>query len=78
MAISDPIEIAVTPLSEHLGGEISGVDARQIGHKIPLEAVKSLLFEYQSIEELCDYLLSEYSHRISDLFCAPVSADSGR
>lgn len=47
MAIADPGKLPVTTLSEHLGGEIAGVDARQIGRNIPLDAVKTLLFEYQ-------------------------------
>ncbi len=39
--------IEITALSEHLGGEITNIDARSIGRDTSLEAVKSLLFEHQ-------------------------------
>ena len=47
MASNDPSDIPVTALSEHLGGEIAGLDARRLGGDISLDVVKSLLFEHQ-------------------------------
>ena len=40
-------DFQVTALGEHLGGEITDLDARRIGGDISLDAVKSLLFEHQ-------------------------------
>ncbi len=40
-------DLPVTPLSEHLGGEIAGVDVREIGAVVPLDAVRIALFEHQ-------------------------------
>ena len=39
--------IQATALNEHLGGEITDIDARRIGGEISLGTVKSLLFEHQ-------------------------------
>ena len=40
-------QISVTPLGEHLGGEVAQFDVRSIGRDIPLDTVKSLLFAHQ-------------------------------
>jgi len=47
MVTNSAPKISVTPLGEHLGGEVTDIDVRSIGRNIPLDAVKSLLFEYQ-------------------------------
>ncbi len=47
MATSGLSDIRITALGEHLGGEIADLDVRSIGGDISLDAVKSLLFDYQ-------------------------------
>lgn len=79
-------EIAVTALSDHLGGEIVDVDARRIGDEISLDAVKSLLFKHQLLcfrdqqmtaQELLDFtrLFGEPDPHVLQQFALPGYPD---
>ena len=79
-------DIPVTRLGERLGGEIAGLDARQIGGDIPLEAIKPLLFDYQLLcfrdqdlnpQELLDFtrLFGEPDTHVLQQFALPGFPD---
>jgi taurine dioxygenase len=63
-------DIRVTRLGDHLGGEITDLDARRIGGDISLDAVKSLLFEHQLLcfrdQDLTAQELLDFTRRFGD------------
>ena len=45
--MQERIVLPLKELSPHLGGDIEGIDVREIGASIPLEGIKDALFRHQ-------------------------------
>ena len=59
-------------LSPHLGGDIEGIDVREIGVSVPLEPIKEALFRHQLLCFRCQNLEPSDLSNFTNLFGDPL------